>query len=314
YFGHEEWARWAPGLKTIEDATGIRARILVAFERAERERDPAKREALLTFVIVGGGPTGVELAGAIGELARETLAFDFRAIDPRSSRILLLEATDRLLLSYPKELSARATTALSDLGVTVWTNVKVTGIEEGGVAIDRGGEADVVKAETVLWAAGVKASPLGAKLQARSQAQVDRAGRLLVEPDLSLRSHPEVFVVGDLALLHQDGAPLPGVAPVAIQQGRYVARAIESRIEGKPAPPFRYLDRGSLAVIGRARAVALVWGRRFWGYPAWLLWLFVHLLYLVEFENRVIVVIQWGWSYLTRNRRARLITKAPDCD
>lgn len=314
YFGHEDWARWAPGLKTIEDATGIRARILDAFERAERERDPAKREALLTFVIVGGGPTGVELAGAIGELARETLAFEFRAIDPRSSRILLLEAADRLLLSYPPELAARATTALSDLGVTVWTNVKVTGIEEGGVEIDRGGEADALKAETVLWAAGVKASPLGAKLAARSQAKVDRAGRLLVEPDLSLRGHPEVFVVGDLASLHQDGAPLPGVAPVAIQQGRYVARAIESRIAGKPSTPFRYLDRGSLAVIGRARAVALIWGRRFWGYPAWLLWLFVHLLYLVEFENRVIVVIQWGWSYLTRNRRARLITKTPECD
>jgi len=314
YFGRDDWARWAPGLKTIEDATSIRARILDSFERAERERDPAKREALLTFVIVGGGPTGVELAGAIGELARETLAFDFRAIDPRSSRILLLEAAERLLLSYPPELSARATKALSDLGVTVWTNVTVTNIGESGVAIDRGGEADALKAGTVLWAAGVKASPLGEKLAARSQARVDRAGRILVEPDLSLRGHPDVFVVGDLASLHQDGEPLPGVAPVAIQQGRYVARAIDARIEGKPSPPFRYIDRGSLAVIGRARAVALVWGRRFWGYPAWLMWLFVHLLYLVEFESRVIVVIQWGWSYLSRNRRARLITKTSGCD
>jgi len=314
YFGREDWARWAPGLKTIEDATGIRARILDSFERAERERDPAKREALLTFVIVGGGPTGVELAGAIGELARETLAFDFRAIDPRSSRILLLEAADRLLLSYPPELSARAAKALACLGVSVWTGVKVTSIEDGSVAIDRSGEADVLKAETILWAAGVKASPLGEKLAVRSQVRVDRAGRILVEPDLSLQGYSEVFVVGDLASLHQDGQPLPGVAPVAIQQGRYVARAIEDRIAGKPSAPFRYLDRGSLAVIGRARAVALVWGRRFWGYPAWLLWLFVHLLYLVEFENRVIVVIQWGWSYLTRNRRARIITKAPECD
>jgi len=314
YFGREDWARWAPGLKTIEDATGIRARILDSFERAERERDPAKREALLTFVIVGGGPTGVELAGAIGELARETLAFDFRAIDPRSSRILLLEAADRLLLSYPPELSARAAKALACLGVSVWTGVKVTSIEDGSVAIDRSGEADVLKAETILWAAGVKASPLGEKLAVRSQVRVDRAGRILVEPDLSLQGYSEVFVVGDLASLHQDGQPLPGVAPVAIQQGRYVARAIEDRIGGKPSAPFRYLDRGSLAVIGRARAVALVWGRRFWGYPAWLLWLFVHLLYLVEFENRVIVVIQWGWSYLTRNRRARIITKAPECD
>jgi NADH dehydrogenase len=314
YFGHEEWARWAPGLKTVEDATSIRSRILEAFERAERERDVLKREALLTFVIVGGGPTGVELAGAIGELARETLAFDFRAIDPRRSRILLLEAADRLLLSYPAELAARATSSLVELGVTVWTNAKVTNIDEGGVAVERGGEAGFVKAETVLWAAGVKASPLGTKLAARSQAQVDRAGRLLVEPDLSLRGHPEVFAIGDLALLHQGGAPLPGIAPVAIQQGHYVAGAIEARIAGRLSAPFSYRDRGSLAVIGRARAVALVWGRRVWGYPAWLLWLFVHLLYLVEFENRVIVAIQWGWSYLTRNRRARLITKAPECD
>ncbi len=314
YFGHEEWGRYAPGLKTIEDATGIRGRILDAFERAERERDPAKREALLTFVIVGGGPTGVELAGAIGELARETLAFDFRAIDPRRSRILLLEAADRLLLSYPEELSARAAKALSELGVTVWTQVKVTNIEEGRVSIDRGGKPDAVRAETVLWAAGVKASPLGAKLSARAGAQVDRAGRILVAPDLSLPGHPEIFVIGDLASLHQDGELLPGIAPVAIQQGRYLARAIESRVAGQPASPFRYVDRGSLAVIGRARAVGIVWGRRFWGYPAWLLWLFVHLLYLVEFENRVIVVLQWGWSYVTRNRRARLITQSPDCD
>jgi NADH dehydrogenase len=312
YFGHEDWARWAPGLKTIEDATAIRARILHAFEAAERERDEAKREALLTFAIVGGGPTGVELAGAIGELARETLRHDFRAIDPRRSRILLLEAADRLLLGYPEELSARAAKALSELGVTVLTSVKVTGVEEGGVAIDRAGTTERVKAETVLWAAGVKASPLGAKLAARSQAQVDGAGRLLVEPDLSARGHPEVFVIGDLAAFHQDGQLLPGIAPVAIQQGRYVATAIESRIAGRAPAPFRYVDRGSLAVIGRARAVGLVWGRRFWGYPAWLLWLFVHLLYLVEFENRLIVLLQWGWSYLTRNRRARLITTAPE--
>ncbi len=311
YFGHENWARWAPGLKTIEDATSIRARILDAFERAER--DPSNR-ALLTFAIVGGGPTGVELAGAIGELARETLASDFRAIDPRSACILLLEAADRLLLSYPEPLAERAAQALSRLGVTVWTKVKVTGIEAEGVTIDRDGKAERVEASTVLWAAGVKASPLGQKLSRRSQAQVDRAGRILVEPDLSLAGYPEVFVVGDLASLHQDGELLPGVAPVAIQQGRYVARAIESRLAGKPSPPFRYHDRGSLAVIGRARAVALVWGRRFWGYPAWLLWLFVHLLYLVEFESRVIVLIQWGWSYLTRNRRARLITKSGESD
>lgn len=314
YFGHEDWARFAPGLKTIEDATDVRARILDAFEKAERERDEAKRNALLTFVIVGGGPTGVELAGAIGELARETLRHDFRAIDPSRSRILLLEAADRLLLSYPEELSSRAAKALSDLGVTVWLKVKVTSIEKRGVAIERDGRTDVLEAETVLWAAGVKASPLGAKVASRSGAEVDRAGRVVVEPDLSVRGHPEVFVIGDLAVFHQDGQLLPGIAPVAIQQGRYVAAAIESRIAGKPSPPFRYVDRGSLAVIGRARAVALLWGRRIWGYPAWLLWLFVHLLYLVEFENRVIVLVQWGWSYVTRNRRARLITKVSERD
>jgi NADH dehydrogenase len=309
YFGREDWARWAPGLKTIEEATSIRARILDAFERAERENDREKRAALLTFVIVGGGPTGVELAGAIGELARETLAFDFRAIDPKSSRILLLEAADRLLLSYPAELSVRAAKALSDLGVAVWTKVKVANVAEGEVSIDRGGKIETLRASTTLWAAGVKASPLGAKLQSRSQARLDRAGRILVEPDLSLAGHPEVFAIGDLASLLQDGEPLPGIAPVAIQQGRYVARAIEARISGRPISPFRYSDRGTLAVIGRARAVGLVWGRRFWGYPAWLIWLFVHLMYLVEFENRVIVLIQWGWSYWTRNRRARLITR-----
>jgi NADH dehydrogenase len=312
YFGHEDWARWAPGLKTIEDATSIRSRILEAFERAER--DPSHREALLTFAVVGGGPTGVELAGAIGELARETLASDFRAIDPRSARILLLEAADRLLQSYPAPLAERAAKALSDLGVSVWTNVKVIGIEASGVAIESAGKAELVKAETVLWAAGVKGSPLGAQLASRSQVQVDRAGRVLVESDLSVTGHPDVFVIGDLAALRQDGELLPGVAPVAIQQGRYVASAIEARIAGRTPTPFRYRDRGSLAVIGRARAVALVWGRRFWGYPAWLLWLFVHLLYLVEFESRVIVLIQWGWSYLTRNRRARLITGAPPRD
>jgi NADH dehydrogenase len=310
YFGNEEWARWAPGLKTIEDATAIRARILEAFERAER--DPSNAETHLTFVIVGGGPTGVELAGAIGELARDTLRSDFRAIDPRSSRILLLEAADRLLLSYPPSLAEHAAKALSDLGVTVWNHVKVTGVGPGQVAIDREGRSEVIKAGTVLWAAGVKGSRVGALLAGRSKAQVDRAGRILVEPDLSLAGHPEVFVVGDLAALRQDGDFLPGVAPVAIQQGRYVAKAIEARIAGRTVPPFRYRDRGSLAVIGRARAVALVWGRRFWGYPAWLLWLFVHLLYLVEFESRVLVVIQWGWSYLTRNRRARLITGPSD--
>jgi NADH dehydrogenase len=304
YFDHDSWRQWAPGLKTIEDATSIRARILDAFEKAECEPDEAKRRVLLTFAIVGGGPTGVELAGAIGELARETLAHDFRAIDPRTSRILLIEAGDRVLPSYPPDLSARAARALSELGVTVWTNVAVTNVEEGRLSVSRRGETQIVEAATLLWAAGVKASPLGAKLG----VAMDRAGRIVVEPDLTLPTHPEVFVIGDLASVTQDGATLPGVAPVAMQQGRYVAGAIRSKSAGRPVLPFRYSDRGSLAVIGRARAVALVFGRKFSGFPAWLLWLFVHLLYLVEFEDRVSVFLQWGWSYWTRNVRARLIT------
>jgi NADH dehydrogenase len=304
YFGHDRWSHWAPGLKTLEDATSIRARILDAFERAECEPDQGKRRALLTFAIVGGGPTGVELAGAIGELARETLAHDFRSIDPRTARILLIEASDRVLSSYPPDLSDRAVKALSELGVTVWTTMAVTNIEEGHLEVSRGGETQIVEAATLLWAAGVKASPLGAKLG----AAMDRAGRIRVESDLALPGHPEVFVIGDLASVTQEGATLPGVAPVAMQQGRYVARSIQAKAAGRRVPPFRYADRGSLAVIGRARAVALVFGKKFSGFPAWLLWLFVHLLYLVEFEDRVSVFLQWGWSYWTRNVRARLIT------
>jgi NADH dehydrogenase len=308
YFGHEEWAELAPGLKTVEDATRMRARILKAFELAERESDERKRAALLTFVIVGGGPTGVELAGAIGELARQTLAGDFRAIDPATSRILLVEGADRLLSSYPEVLSCRAAAALGELGVTVRTNAMVTAIEPGSVTLKRKDATERVEAATILWAAGVQASPLGAKLAKKASASCDRAGRVRVEPDLSLPGRPDVFVIGDLAALAQDGEPLPGIAPVAMQQGHYVAKRIRDRMEGKDTPPFRYRDRGNLAVIGRARAVALLGRFCFWGYPAWLLWLFVHLLNLVAFENRVIVFLQWAWSYVTRNRRARLIT------
>jgi NADH dehydrogenase len=305
YFGQGEWETRAPGLKTIEDATRMRARILNAFERAEREPDERRRRALLTFVIVGGGPTGVELAGAIGELARMTLARDFRAIDPASARILLLEGADRLLLSYPESLSRRAREALSELGVTVSTGAMVTAIEDGSLAVKRGGSEETIEAATILWAAGVEASPLGRLL---SDA-CDRAGRVPVGENLSLAGHPEVFVIGDLAAFVQDGSPLPGIAPVAMQQGRYVASAIRARLAGEEHRPFRYRDRGNLAVIGRARAVALLGPFSFWGYPAWLLWLFVHLLYLVAFENRAIVLFQWAWSYFTRNRRARLITR-----
>lgn len=300
YFGHDAWAESAPGLKTIEDATAIRAELLKAFEEAERRRDTS----LLTFAIVGGGPTGVELAGAIAELSRHTLRPDFRAIDPKKARILLLEAADRLLLTYPEHLSQRAAEALEALGVEVRTHTMVTDIQDGAMTVESEGTTATIDASVVLWAAGVKASPLGKCLG----AELDRAGRVAVEPDLTVPDHPEVSVIGDLAALG-----LPGTAPVAMQQGRYAAQAIQARLRGKSVEPFHYRDKGNLAVIGRAKAVALLGRFGFWGYPAWLLWLFVHLMYLVAFENRVIVFIQWAWSYFTRNRRARLITE-PDGD
>jgi NADH dehydrogenase len=337
YFGQPGWERLAPGLKTIEDATEMRARILVAFERAERERDPELRRALLTFVIVGGGPTGVELAGALGEIANDTLRHDFRAIDPADAVILLLEGLDRVLPTYPPALSAKAERSLARLGVRVETRTRVIAIEPDAVTVQRPGAAksDRIPARTVLWAAGVQASSLGAKIARRTGAALDRAGRLVVEPDLTLAGHPEIFVIGDLAsFTHQGGEPLPGVAPVAMQQGRYVAEAILGRLAGHaPARAFRYRDRGSMATIGRAAAVADIptcgagssievgsraQGARdhrgrleFSGYLAWLLWLFVHVAFLIEFKNRVLVLFQWAWSYATRNRSARLITGHP---
>jgi NADH dehydrogenase len=299
YFGNDAWAESAPGLKTVEDATSIRAKLLEAFEKAERDGNTTP----LKFAIVGGGPTGVELAGAIAELAHHTLRRDFRVIDPATSRILLLEAGERLLLAYPEDLSKRAADALASLGVEVRTQTMVTEIEKDAVTFQTNGETTRVEAAVILWAAGVKASPLGKRLG----VELDRAGRVIVTPDLTVASHPEISVIGDLA-----SAGLPGTAPVAMNQGRYVARAITARVAGKSPAPFRYRDKGNLAVIGRAQAVALLGGLRFWGYPAWLLWLFVHLMYLVVFENRIIVFIQWSWSYFTRNRRARLITEPLD--
>lgn len=309
YFGHDEWAHLAPGLKTLEDATEIRRRVLLAFERAEREPDPVRRAALLTFVVVGGGPTGVELAGAVSELARDTLRKDFRAVDPAQSRIVLVEGVDRVLPTFPERLSARCRASLHRLGVTVRTETMVTELADGAATLRSGGRVERLAAATVLWAAGVKASPLGRTVADACGAQLDKQGRVIVEPDLTLRGHPEVFVIGDLAnFSHQAGAPLPGVAPTAMQQGRYVARAIRRRLAGRPVKPFRYKNPGQLATIGRAAAVAdLGRYRRFWGYPAWLLWLFVHLMYLVGFQNRVLVFIQWAWHYITRNRGARII-------
>ena len=309
YFGNDHWESIAPGLKTIEDATAIRSRIFHAFEAAEREADPAKTESLLTFAIVGGGPTGVELAGALGEIAHDTLKYDFRNIDPAKTRILLLEGGQRILPTYPPELSAEAQTSLSGLGVTVRVQALVSDIGNEVLIIKRGEGFEEIPCRTVIWAAGVKASPLGRAIAERIGSSVDRGGRIAVERDMTIAGHPEVFVIGDLAnYAHQGEKPLPGVAPVAMQEGQYVARVIASRIKGRPVPPFQYRDRGSMAIIGHASAVAEMGRLRFTGYLAWLAWLFVHLMKLVEFENRILVLVQWGWYYFSRNRAARLIT------
>ena len=310
YFGHDDWESAAPGLKTLEDAVEMRRRILLAFERAETAADPAERRALLTFVVVGAGPTGVELAGAVGEIARHTLRREFRAIDPSEARILLVEGGPRVLPTYPPELSAKAGKALAALGVDVSVETTVTDVREAAVTLSRAGASETITARTILWAAGVAASPLAAALASATGGKTDRAGRIAVNPDLTLPSHPEIFVLGDMATLADDaGRPLPGVAPVAMQQGRYVARVLAARLAGRPAPaPFRYRDKGGLATIGRGRAVADFGFLRLAGYPAWLAWLFIHLMYLVQFGNRVLTLVQWAWNYVTWNRSARLIT------
>jgi NADH dehydrogenase len=295
YFGHPEWARHAPGLKSLEDALDIRRRMLLAFERAERLDAAAARAEWLTFVVVGAGPTGVELAGTIMELARHTLKRDFRRIDPREARVVLLEGADRVLPPYLPFLSEKARLQLEDLGVEVRTGALVTAVDEHGVAVG----AERLAARTVLWAAGVAASPLGRALG----VPVDRAGRVKVEPDLSIPGHPEVFVTGDLALLEQDGAPVPGVAPAAMQMGRHAARVI---LSGKRAP-FRYRDKGSLATIGRKAAVAQIGRLKLWGLLAWMAWLGIHIFFLIGFRNRVVVMLDWAWAYFSYQRHARLI-------
>ncbi len=305
YFGHPEWSAHAPGLKSLDQALEIRRRVLHAYEQAELATDPQRRKELLTFAVVGGGPTGVELAGALGEMSRFTLAKDFREIDPKLARVLLIEAGPRILPAFPEKLAARATRDLEALGVQVWTSSPVTHVDEKG--IDLGNER--VAAATVLWAAGVRASPLLASLG----VPLDRQGRVEVEPDLSLPGHPNVFVLGDAAsFAGPDDVPLPGVAPVAIQQGRYVARRIRDELRGgSPAQPkpFRYRDRGQMATIGRKRAVAETGGLRFGGFFAWWLWLVVHIFFLVGFKNRLFVVMQWAWAYLAFYRGARLIVE-----
>jgi NADH dehydrogenase len=309
YFGHPEWEQNAPGLKTVEDATDIRRRVLYAFEAAERFDDPREQQEWLTFVVIGGGPTGVELAGAVAEVAHKTLRNDFRAIRPTTARILLLEAVDRILTSYPPDLSAKAEKALKRLGVTVRTGCIVTDVRHDRIAFRSGGQVEELPTHTVLWGAGVQASPLAQKLATAAGAEVDKAGRIAVLPDLTLPGRPDVYVIGDMAAFtHQSGAPLPGVAQVAMQQGRFAARAIQRRSSGEAVGRFHYKDRGSMATIGAATAVADLGWTRFNGWPAWLAWLFIHIVFLIEFENRLLVLTQWAWNYFTRNRSARLIT------
>lgn len=302
YFAHPEWEARAPGLKSLADALEMRRRIFLAFELAERERDPAKRQALLTFVIVGGGPTGVELAGAIAEIARHTVSNDFRTFDPRQARVILLERGQRILEAYPPDLSAKAVRALQHIGVEVQTGTGAIDIRPDRVMLDT---KDEIPAHTTLWAAGVLASPLGRQLS----TACDRSGRVPVEPDLSLAGHPEVFVIGDLALAkRKNGKLLPGIAPVAIQEGKSVADNIWRSVNGQRRTPFNYFDRGQIATIGRAAAVAEIRALRLSGFIAWLAWLVIHLLYLIGFENRLLVMVQWAASYLSYERGARLIT------
>ena len=297
YFGHDEWAPFAPGLKTLDDALEIRSRILLAFERAEREADPARRAAWLTFVVIGAGATGVELAGTLAEIARQTLAGEFRRFDPRNARVVLVEGSDRVLPPYPPALSEKARLQLERLGVTVWVGKRVTGVDPGGVAIG----AERLDAKTVLWAAGVASSPLGASLG----VPLDRAGRVKVEPDLSIPGHPEVFVVGDLAAVEG----VPAIAPGAKQMGAHAARNILERLAGRPTRPFRYRDYGQLATIGRKAAVADFGWLRLSGFPAWFVWLWAHIYFLINFRNRIVVMIDWAWSYWTFQRYSRIVTK-----
>jgi len=316
YFGHDDWQKHAPELKSLAGALDIRSRILGAFEAAEVETVPHRRTGWLTFVVVGGGPTGVEMAGQIAELAQQALRRDFRTIDTRSSRVLLVEALDRVLTAFPESLSRKAARALEKLGVTPLVGHTVVDVADGLVAI-RGptGEVETIETQTVIWAAGVTASPLAAELARDTGVEVDRAGRVPVGPDLTLAGHPDVFALGDMVKVQPPAGatvPLPGVAPVAMQQGRYVARVIRDRLRGREHRPFHYVDKGNLATIGRSKAVADVKGIRLSGLPAWTIWLVVHLAYLVGFENRFLVLVRWTISFVTRGRGARLIVRRRD--
>jgi NADH dehydrogenase len=312
YFGHPEWEQFAPGLKNLDDALRLRSRILLAFEKAENEANPAERDQLLTIVIVGGGPTGLELAGAFAELARTVLKRDFRRIDPAQARIILIEGAPRVLLNYPPDLSASAQRQLEALGVQVRTATPVKNIRDGEVEL-AGGE--ILHAGNIVWAAGVAAVPLTRKLG----VELDKAGRVKVNPDLSVPGHPEIFAIGDLAMVvEKDGKPVPGICPAAMQMGRHVARVIENELNSSAArtsrSPFKYWDKGTMATIGRSAAVAWIGRLKISGYPAWLAWLFVHLIFLIGFRNRLAVLLQWTYSYFAYKRGARIITNSPPAE
>lgn len=311
YFGNDHWARNAPGLKSIEDAIEIRGRVLTAFEEADKLPTPHDREHLLTFVIVGGGPTGVELAGTLAEIARHTLRHDFRIINPAETRIILIDAAPRILMAYAEDLALSAQTKLVEMGVEVRTNVKIHSVDAEGAHVATPTGTEVIRAANVLWAAGVSASPLAKLLSEATGAPLDRQGRIEVQSDLTLPGHPHVFVIGDMAHFKQPGGqPVPGVAPAAMQQGKYVAKVIQSRFQNVTVPGFQYKDLGSMATIGRKAAIAQVGNWKFTGLIAWLMWLFIHLIQIVSFESRLLVLIQWAWNYLTFSRSARLITQS----
>jgi NADH dehydrogenase len=311
YFGNDNWAPVAPGLKTIEEALEIRRRIFSAFEKAEKEPDLEKRKALLTFIVIGAGPTGVELAGALAEMAHHGLKDCFHNIDPSEATVLLLQGADRILPTFPEDLSKKATEELEGLGVTVRTNARAMNIDPNGVTIKCkvDNHVEYIGATTILWAAGVKASPMAQVIANRTGAPLDNSGRVLIEPNLTVPNHPNIFVIGDVAnFSHQGSEPLPGLAPVAQQQGVYVAKLIQQRLKARILAPFHYADNGTLAMIGRNQAVANLTFGKFSGFTAWMMWVFVHILFLIEFDNQLLVMIQWGWSYFTRQGGARLIT------
>ena len=306
YFGHDEWSHSAPALKSLEDALAIRRRVLIAFEAAEMETDDQARREWLTFVVVGGGPTGVELAGQIGEIAGDTMRNQFSSYDPAAATVLLLEGADRILLAFDPSQSAHAVKALGKLGVTVTTNALVREVDDAGVTVEQSGHSEHIAARTVVWAAGVAATSLAGKLAAAAGLQPDRVGRVPVTDHLTIEGHPDVFALGDMVTVTDK--KLPGVAPAAMQMGTYAGRAIRNRLRGTASPPFEYKDKGNVATIGRAKAVADISGVRFHGFIAWWLWLALHLFYLIGFQNRVLVMVRWSWSFVTRGRGARLIT------